>query len=321
MTTLSYDGVVATTGHRTGVSWPLLVAAITFIVLLTRGGLLADGDTYWHIVAGRWMFQHFAIPTVDPFSYTMAGAPWTAHEWLSEIVFAAAFFLGGWSAVIGVAAAAFATALAILTRYLLRHLEPLYAVVFVAMAFSLSAQHLLARPHTLAAPLLVFWVVALLRAREASRAPPLWVALLMVVWANLHGSFAFGLVLGAVIGAEAIRRAKVHAYALLVGRPWVFKSFRGTVGRDVTDPLCQNLHLAANGFEEIARNGDLATFGDRIERNGSVNYLAADTLAKGEAVSVASGIQTPSPPLSEMRVLLRHATVAARRPSIGQMFT
>jgi hypothetical protein len=123
------------------------------------------------------------------------------------------------------------------------------------------------------------------------------------------------------IGAEAIRRAKVHAYALLVGRPWVFKSFRGTVGRDVTDPLCQNLHLAANGFEEIARNGDLATFGDRIERNGSVNYLAADTLAKGEAVSVASGIQTPSPPLSEMRVLLRHATVAARRPSIGQMFT
>src|SRR5258706_6785218 len=95
MTTLSYNGVVATTGHRTGLSWPLLVAAITFIVLLTRGGLLADGDTYWHIVAGRWMFQHFAIPTVDPFSYTMAGAQWTAHEWLSEIIFAAAFSIGG----------------------------------------------------------------------------------------------------------------------------------------------------------------------------------------------------------------------------------
>src|SRR5258708_29535218 len=95
MNTLSYNGVGATTGHRTGLSWPLLVAASTFLLLLTRGGLLADGDTYWHIVSGRWMFQHFAIPTVDPFSYTMAGAPWTAHAWLSESVFAAAFSIGG----------------------------------------------------------------------------------------------------------------------------------------------------------------------------------------------------------------------------------
>src|SRR5258708_18719162 len=93
MNTLSYNGVGATTGHRTGLSWPLLVAASTFLLLLTRGGLLADGDTYWHIVSGRWMFQHFAIPTVDPFSYTMAGAPWTAHELLFEIVFCAAFSL------------------------------------------------------------------------------------------------------------------------------------------------------------------------------------------------------------------------------------
>src|SRR5258707_8819730 len=99
MNTLSSNGVAVTTGHRTGLSWPLLVAASTFIVLLTRGGLLADGDTYWHIVAGRWMFQHFAIPTVDPFSYTMAGAPWTAHGLMSEIIFGAAFFIRGlWAA-------------------------------------------------------------------------------------------------------------------------------------------------------------------------------------------------------------------------------
>jgi hypothetical protein len=217
---VSYDEVGATTGHRTGLSWPLLVAASTFLVLLTRSGLLADGDTYWHIAAGRWMFQHFAIPTVDPFSYTMAGAQWTAHEWLSEIIFAAVFSIGGWSGVIGVAAAAFASALAILTRYLLRHLEPLYALVFAAMAFSLAAQHLLARPHTLAAPLLVFWTVALLRAREADRAPSLRVVPLMVVWANLHGSFAFGLALGAAFGAEAILEAEGSAARWLATRQW-----------------------------------------------------------------------------------------------------
>jgi hypothetical protein len=182
--------------------------------------MLEDGDTYWHIVAGRWMFQHHAIPSVDPFSFTMPGAPWVAHEWLSEIVYAAAFSLGGWSGVVGVAAAAFAAALAILARYLLRHLEPLYALVFVAMAFSLATQHLLARPHTLAAPLLVFWAVALLRAREANRAPPMWVALLMTVWANLHGSFPFGLALAAVFGAEAILTSENSTARSLTARRW-----------------------------------------------------------------------------------------------------
>src|SRR6267378_1962694 len=124
-----------TAGHRSGLSWPLLIAASTFLVLLTRSQMLGDGDLYWHIVAGRWMFQHLAIPTADPFSYTMPGAPWIAHEWLAEILYAAAYALAGWSAVVGLAAAAFAAALAILARYLLRHIEPLYALVLTSMAF------------------------------------------------------------------------------------------------------------------------------------------------------------------------------------------
>lgn len=216
--TLSPAG--ATIGHRSGLSWPLLVAAGTFVVLLTRGGMLADGDLYWHIVAGRWMFHHLAIPTVDPFSYTMPGAPWIAHEWLAEVVYAAAYSLGGWSATVGLAAAAFASALGILNRYLLRHLEPLYALVLTSMAFSLASPHLLARPHTLAAPLLVYWTVALLRARESNRAPPLWVALFMVLWANLHGSFVFGLALGGVFSAEAVLTAQGSAARWQAARQW-----------------------------------------------------------------------------------------------------
>ena len=210
----------ATVGHRSGLSWPLLVAASTFLVLLTRGAMLADGDLYWHIVAGQWMFHHLAIPTSDPFSYTMPGAPWIAHEWLAEILYAGAYSLGGWSATVGLAAAAFATALAILTRYLLRHLEPLYSLVLASMAFSMASPHLLARPHTLAAPLLVYWTVALLRARELNRAPPLWVALLMVLWANLHGSFVFGLALGGAFSAEAVLAAEGSAARWHAARQW-----------------------------------------------------------------------------------------------------
>jgi len=44
---------------------------------------------------------------------------------------------------------------------------------------------------------LVAWTLEMLAARAAGRAPHWWLAGLMVIWANLHGSFVFGFVLAA----------------------------------------------------------------------------------------------------------------------------
>src|SRR5215472_1406592 len=61
--------------------------------------LLSDPDTFLHVRVGQWILDHAQFPTVDFFSYTAAGKPWIATEWLSEVFFAAAFKLGGWHAV------------------------------------------------------------------------------------------------------------------------------------------------------------------------------------------------------------------------------
>lgn len=195
---------VAATTPPAGLSWPLLVGAATFLWLLTRPELLNDGDTYWHIATGRWIVAHGLVPANDPFSHTLPGAPWTAHEWLAELLFAAAHAAAGWSGVAALTAAAAGTALALLMRYLLRHLVAIHALFFVALAASLMLPHLLARPHALAAPLLVLWTVALVRAREAERTPgPLALAALLL-WANLHGSFPLALLLAGAIAGEAV---------------------------------------------------------------------------------------------------------------------
>jgi hypothetical protein len=44
----------------------------------------------------------------------------------------------------------------------------------------------------------------MLRARENDRAPPLTAALLMIAWANLHGSFVLGIGIAGVFGLEAL---------------------------------------------------------------------------------------------------------------------
>src|SRR5579872_155412 len=50
-------------------------------------GLLGDGDTGWHIRTGDYILAHHAVPHKDIFSFTKAGQPWYAWEWLSDVIF------------------------------------------------------------------------------------------------------------------------------------------------------------------------------------------------------------------------------------------
>ena len=166
--------------------------------------VLGDADTFWHVAAGRWMLAHATVPATDPFSFTFVGRPWMAHEWLSEVVMAGAWLAAGWSGVMlltGLAAGALA---ALMGRWLLRWLGPLSVIAALAVALACVAPGMLARPHFLALPVLAFWTVALLEARERSAAPTPWLALTMALWANLHASFVVGLLLAAAFALEAL---------------------------------------------------------------------------------------------------------------------
>ncbi len=176
-------------------------AAFAFVTVLTSA--LADGDTGWHLATGRWIVAHGSVPRTDPFSFSARGHPWVAHEWLSDILMYAAWSAGGWGGLIVLFGLAAAALYAIVTLHLLRWQRPgAAALMLVYLSIGLGPW-LLARPHLLALPVLALWLVALLRARERGRAPPLALAVLMLFWANLHGSFVFGLALAAAMGLEA----------------------------------------------------------------------------------------------------------------------
>lgn len=162
-----------------------------------------DGDTWWHLAAGSWMLAHHAVPARDIFSYTFAGAPWSTHEWLSEILMAGAFGAAGWSGLHVLFAFAFGATAAIVGCALRRQMDVIPALIATVLGLACVAGSLLARPHILALPLLALWTAMLVEARQQKRAPPLWLAGLMLPWANLHGTFAFGLALAAALGLEA----------------------------------------------------------------------------------------------------------------------
>ena len=189
--------------QKARVNLPLLVAVLLIpAVLGSSQTIFNDGDVSWHIATGEWILDHRAIPHTDPFSFTWFGKPWVPIEWLSEVFYASAYRLAGYAGVAALVTAALmalhATVYLNASRWVRSALLPIVAMDFVLMPM------LLARPHVLAWPLLAFWTWLMLRAREQDRAPPLTAALLMALWANMHGGFVFGLAIAAAFGLEAL---------------------------------------------------------------------------------------------------------------------
>ena len=80
-------------------SWPLALGLLIFICLTNVEGLplLADPDTHWHIAVGTWILEHGAVPDVDIYSFTFAGQPWIAKEWLSQVLAGSTLVRAAWS--------------------------------------------------------------------------------------------------------------------------------------------------------------------------------------------------------------------------------
>jgi len=185
-------------------SWPLLIGLISLAVLYRPERLLEDPDIYMHIAAGRWMIFHHSLPSQDPFSYSLAGAHWVVHEWLAELISAAVYNWGGWSGLAVLGALCLSASLTMMTRRLLRHFDPLPALIVIFSSFMLLEPHLLVRAHLLALPLMVIWCVELIAARDAGRRPSLWTLPIIMLWANMHGGYMFGLAFAAALGIEAV---------------------------------------------------------------------------------------------------------------------
>ncbi len=196
---------------------PLVLAVLLIpAVLGSSQTIFNDGDVSWHIATGEWILDHRAIPHADPFSFTWAGKPWVPIEWLAEVIYASAYRLAGYGGVAALVTAALMALHAVVyfnaSRWIRGALLPI-----VAMDFALIPM-LLARPHVLTWPLLALWTWLMLRAREQDRAPPLVAALLLALWANLHGGFVFGLAIAGAFGLEALIASSDKPKAL---RQWL----------------------------------------------------------------------------------------------------
>lgn len=194
----------------------VLVLAIP-LALASISHTFDDGDTSWHIAVGRWIAGHGRIPTTDPFSFTAFGRPWVAMEWSADLIMAAAFQVAGYPGLATLIAAALMALHWIVFRHLQRSAGPLGIAATIIALDVMIGTFILARPHVLVWPLLAAWTALLARASETGRPPPLWAALIPLVWTNLHGSFPLAAVIAVPLALDSLEKAEwrtLRAWAL-----------------------------------------------------------------------------------------------------------
>jgi len=82
--------------------------------------------------------------------------------------------------------------------YLLRHLRFSVAIGWTVLTALAISPHFLARPHVFSYVLLAIWMITLIDSYDTDEfdlSSLLTLALLMILWVNVHGSFTFGLAL------------------------------------------------------------------------------------------------------------------------------
>lgn len=227
----------------------LFFVALLVWLFMSGGGtgwdsLLADGDVGWHIRTGEYILDTGSVPTEDLYSFSKAGQPWYAWEWLSDVIDGGLHRAAGLKGVVLLAALIIAGFGTTLIRRMFWHGSHMFVAVGVALLGVGSASiHFLARPHVFT---LLFLSIAVWMIEADRRAPSrrIWLLVpLTAVWTNLHGGFlALIVVLGltaagtageAWLGAgrsyrEALRWAQITGACLLAS---------------LVNPYGWNLHL------------------------------------------------------------------------------
>lgn len=167
----------------------LAVVFLGVVALSARD--VTDPDVWWHLKTGQLIAQTRTVPRVDPFSFTRAGYPWVAHEWLTELFIYGIYRTTGWGGLIVVFAVMVSAAFVLVY---LRSAPGYFSGVMVLLGAWATAPLWGVRPQMISLLLTSLWLLILERS-EFNRVLLWWTLPLTVVWVNLHAGFALGLAL------------------------------------------------------------------------------------------------------------------------------
>ena len=196
--------------------------ALMAVLLPAAASLLAavlTADIAYHLRSGALMLETGAILDQDTFTFTAFGEPWLNQQWAASVLFAAVYDAAGWLGLLVLRAVIIGATFGLIYSAC-RGVEAsrMVAALVTLGAFLVAATNLALRSQLFGA-LFFAAVVAILVWRRRHPWLLLLIPLLMVAWANTHGSFFMG---WAAIGLAFLedllaRRRRLAAATFAVG--------------------------------------------------------------------------------------------------------
>lgn len=191
------------------------VLAILLPIVGTLIANLSSVDLAYHLRAGDEILGGGGIPRTDTWTYTAAGAPWLDQQWGAQAILAAVYRVADWTGLVILRAALVGLLFGLLfLACRLRGADIRRAAWLTLAAFLISAVALALRPQLFGMVLLAATLVIIAGRHRWPRL--LWlVPLLVVAWANLHGSFFLGPVVVGLAWLEDLHDRRPAAWRTL----------------------------------------------------------------------------------------------------------
>lgn len=198
----------------------VILVALCHLTIMISLFIHGGDDTHWHIRVGEWIVNNLEIPRTGIFSQTKENAEWIAHEWLSEVIIYIIYNTLGWPGLVVLAIAATTASILIAMKYLLDHLAPIRALCLILLSYGLLLGHIMPRPHIFVLPIMTYWFVLMLRASEQNKSPSLYNLPILVLWANIHGSFLISIPYAIFFAVESVITATPEIDRVRLIKEW-----------------------------------------------------------------------------------------------------
>lgn len=211
--------------------WSAALSLLLVIIFLTP---LRSNDLWWHLDSGRWMLQHGEYLGQEVRSFNIPGTEWPNFSWLFQVSIAAVEAVAGFWGLLLLKAASCGLMLFLLFRSVPPQVLPVALLLSALLLSWRIFPYLYLRPHLFEGVFLATAILFFHQARNSRDA--LWYALLILLWANCHGSV--------VIGAAAI------ALHYVLGGEFKLPERKGLIRRlPVGLLLWSMIFVTPNGFD------------------------------------------------------------------------
>lgn len=230
----------------------ILLGLFFIAVFINFLGPIIDPDFPFHLKTGEYIYQHREIPKDDPFSIYGQGIL-TERErfilsqyWIAQIIFYKLFSTFGPSGIILLRASVF-SAFVFLLWFILRKRGLYFSLITASLVTIMLQTSKVDRPQFFSFLFTLILILLLQRYKEKpeSTMPLIFIPPLMLLWANMHAGFVFGIAVIVIFSlSEALKSIINKPY---LGQPFENKQVLFLLATALIAILVSYLNPDVNG--------------------------------------------------------------------------